>query len=213
MRELGLLLAMFILFPSYCSAMDKWLPVAIEQFNRLTTYRVTMRSYGPSEQVIRYRYKKPGYVRIDFVKPHEGATLVYRPDTGKVELRPFAFASFLTFTLSPDDGLVHSPSGHRVDQSDLGALLRRALQLAVKGSSNVLREEIVHKRAAVVLEIDGGAHVSDDGVGRYLLWMDKELRLPVIVESYDIENRLIEGLFLDNLEMNPELGDVFRLSK
>ena len=67
---------------------------------------------------------------MDFVKPHKGAALVYRPHTGKVQLSPFGFGKFLILTMKPTAKLMLSPSGHRVDESDIGALLENAQSLA-----------------------------------------------------------------------------------
>jgi outer membrane lipoprotein-sorting protein len=170
-----------------------------------------MRSYGKAEQVINYRYQKPGYVRMTFVTPHKGAELVYRPDTGKVRLRPFTFIKSFVLTMEPTAKLVLSPSGHRIDESDIGALLKKAEDLAQQGSLKVLREETIEQSTMIVLEITGDDDVLVDGVHRYLLWIDKKLKLPRIVESYDNENQFIEGLSLENLIINPELAENFLL--
>jgi outer membrane lipoprotein-sorting protein len=182
-----------------------------EEFQSLTSYSTTLRSFGNSDHIIRYRYKKPGYVRMDFVKPHKGAALVYRPDTGKVQLRPFGFSKFLKLTMQPTAKLVLSPSGHRVDESDIGVLLENALKLADQGSVKVLREEIRHEIPMLVVKITGETGTSVDGVHSYLIWIDKDLKLPRVVESYDNKKLLIEGLFLDELRVNPAFGDIFNL--
>ncbi|MCW8858276.1 MAG: DUF1571 domain-containing protein [Deltaproteobacteria bacterium] len=199
------------LFLSPAMAADNLLQQADEQFQAISTYATTLRSYGESEQIITYRYKKPGYVRMDFVKPHKGAALVYRPDTGKVQLRPFGFSKSLTLTMKPTAKLVRSPTGRRVDKSDIGVLLKNAQQLAQFGSLNVLREETVRHNDMVVLEITGKEAFLVDGVHRYLLWLDKRLKLPRIVESYDNDNQLIEGLFLDDLSINLNFAEIFSL--
>ncbi len=205
------LILIFWLFLSPAMAADSLLKQADEKFQAISSYAATLRSYGEAEQIISYRYKKPGYVRMDFVKPHKGAALVYRPDTGKVQLRPFAFSKSLTFTMQPTAKLVRSPTGRRVDESDIGVLLKNAQKLAQFGSLNVLREETVHQNTMVVLEIIGKENVLVDGVHRYLLWLDKNLKLPRVVESYDDENRLIEGLFLDDLSINLNFAEIFTL--
>jgi outer membrane lipoprotein-sorting protein len=196
---------------STAMASDDILQQAVNQFQAITSYSTTMRSYGKEEHIINYRYKKPGYVRMDFVKPHKGAALVYQPTTGKVQLRPFGFSKWLTLTMKPTAKLVRSPSGHRVDESDIGVLLNNAQKLAQQGSLKVLREETRQQTSMVVLEIIGKESMLVDGVHRYLLWMDKKLKLPRIVESYNNEDQLIESLFLDDLTINPEFAEIFDL--
>lgn len=205
------LVFIFLMSLSTAMASENMLQQAVSQFQAITGYSTTMRSYGNAEQIINYRYQKPGYVRMDFVTPHKGAALVYRPDTGKVQLRPFGFIKPLTLTMEPTSKLVRSPSGHRVDESDIGVLLKKAQELAQQGSLEVLREETIQQTTMVVLEITGEENVLVDGVHRYLLWMDKKLKLPRIVESYNNEDQLIEGLSLEDLTLNPEFAEIFLL--
>ena len=205
------LVLLFWLFISPAIAADNLLQQADEQFQAISSYAATLRSYGEAEQIIIYRYKKPGYVRIDFVKPHKGVALVYRPDTGKVQLRPFGFSKLLTFSMKPTAKLVRSPAGRRVDESDIGVLLKNAQKLAQFGSLKVLREETVHQNTMIVLEITGKENVLVDGVHRYLLWLDSRLKLPRVVESYDNKNQLIEGLFIDDLIINLNFAEIFTL--
>jgi len=205
------LLLIFLMSLAPAMASESILDQAVEQFQAITSYSTTMRSSGKAEHIINYRYKKPGYVRMDFIKPHKGAALAYRPETGKVQLRPFGFIKSMVLTMEPTSKLVLSPSGHRVDESDIGVLLKNAQNLAEQGSLEILREETMQQTAMVVLEIIGEENVLVDGVHRYVLWLDKKLKLPRIVESYDSENQLIESLFLDDLILNPEFAEIFDL--
>lgn len=205
------LILLFLLLHSPVAAADNLLQQAVDQFAAITSYSATMRSYGEDEQIIKYRYLKPGFVRMDFVTPHKGAALVYRPDTGKVQLRPFGFIDSLTLTMEPTSKMVKSPSGHRVDESSLGFLLENAHELSLQGSMTVLGEEVRLQTTMVVLEITGDDNVLVNGVHRYLLWLDKTLKLPRIVESYDGEEQLIEGLFLEDMILNPDFTEIFTL--
>jgi len=210
MRTLSCLL-IFLISLAPAMASESLLLQAAEEFQSITSYSATLRSFGNSDHIISYRYQKPGYVRMDFVKPHKGAALVYRPDTGKVQLRPFGFSKFLKLTMKPSAKLILSPSGHRVDESDLGVLLENAQRLAQQGSVEILLEEIKHETPMLVVKITGDPEILIDGVHSYLLWMDKSLKLPRIVEAYDDQEQLIEGLFIDDLRINPVFGDIFDL--
>lgn len=210
MRTLSCLL-IFLLSLAPVVASGNVLLQAIEEFRSITSYSATLRSFGPSDHIISYRYQKPGYVRMDFVRPHKGAALVYRPDTGKVQLRPFGFSKFLKLTMKPTAKLVLSPTGHRVDESDLGTLLENAQRLAKQGSIEILREEIKYETPMFVVKITGDAEALVEGIHSYLLWIDKDLKLPRIVESYDDQDQLIEGLLIDELRINPVFGEIFDL--
>lgn len=205
------LLCLFLLTFSSAAASDNILQQAVDQFQSITSYSTTMHTYGESKQVIDYCYQKPGYVRMDFVTPHKGAVLIFRPDSGKVKLRPFGFIKSLTLSMEPTAKLVRSPSGHRIDESDIGVLLENAQKLVRQGSIEILREETLEGTATVVLQITGAEDKVASGVHRYVLWIDKQLKLPRKVESFDTNNRLIEGLSLENLVLNPDLTDYFAM--
>jgi len=205
------LLFFLVAFWSQGFAAENVLQEAIQTFDALSSYTVTMRSYGKAEQIIHYRYQKPGFVRMDFIKPHKGAVLVYRPDTGKVQLRPFGIMKPLVLTLKPTARLVRSPSGHRADESDLGVLLQNANRLAEQGTLRWLREEERLGLSMDVYEIIGHPDVQVGDVHRYLLWLGQTLPLPRVVESYDTNNQLLEGLILEDLVLNPDVSGEFQL--
>ena len=75
---------------------------AIEHYQTVESYRVTIRSFhSGGDENIHYYYKKPGFVRMEFVHPHAGAVLVYNPNTRRVRLRPFGTGHFPELELSP----------------------------------------------------------------------------------------------------------------
>lgn len=184
---------------------------AIAQYQTVESYQVTLKSSsGNSEsEVIHYFYKRPGFVRMEFVQPFEGAVLVYSPSTKEVRLRPFGGLRFPVFTLSPESRLVRSSSGHRVDRSDVGALLQNVKALQKLGATEVLGEELVEGRQALHVAIVGRDNFSVEGVCRYDLWLETSTFWPLKVSSYDAKNMLIETVVMDDLQINPVFSDVF----
>ena len=71
-----------------------------------------------------YTFKKPNQLRIDMQSPQPGTVLVYPDKQGKVTLRPGGWTGFVTLHLAPDNSMLASGSGQRIDQSDFGLLLR-----------------------------------------------------------------------------------------
>ncbi len=49
---------------------------------------------------------------------------------------------FPRLTLSPDSRMIQSPPGHRVDQSDIGALLVNVREVQRHGDTRVVGDEI-----------------------------------------------------------------------
>lgn len=183
--------------------------IAIENYKGVESYSVTLRSVDDEDfsEIIRYYYKKPGFVRMELIKPHKGAILIYSPFTR--EVRPFSFWKSFVLTLSPDNRLVKSSRGHRIDASDIGELLRTVKKLQDKGKTKILKEEVVEGKLTMLVSIEGEDDFTVDGVHRYLLWLDKMSFLPLKVSSFDISGNLIEEVLMDDLIINLRLDDSF----
>lgn len=188
------------------SAIDP-IDAAIERYRAVASYQVTLRSsHGDESDVIRFSYKRPGFVRMDFVQPHEGAVLIYSPLTNDVRLWPFG-ERFFSLTLSPENRLVQSPTGQRVDRSDIGALLDNVKSLQRKGGTTVLGEEMVGGRKTMRLAISAAGDRVAGNVRQYELWLDSATLLPLKVVSRDANNEIIETVVMDDLQINVTLPD------
>src|SRR4030065_967417 len=118
------------------------LPAAIEHYQPVDSYRVTIRSFHTGgEEHIRYYFRKPGFVRMEFIRPHDGAVLVYNPATQRVRLWPFVAGRFPELNLSPGNLLIRSSRGQHVDRSDVGALFENVRTLQQSGNTEVSGEE------------------------------------------------------------------------
>ena len=198
-----------ILFLLAASAMsDDSVSKAIKSYEKLSTYSVTLRSKrSSSSQIIRYYYKKPGFVLMEFVKPHRGAVLVYNPETKEARLWPFSAMNSFFITLSPDSRLIKSPTGHTVDKSDIGELLTIAKRLQDNGKAEVLRIEGVAGRKANLIEIEGDGDFTVDGIHRYHLWLEQKTSLPLKASSFDLEGNLLEEVLMEDLEVDVKLDE------
>jgi outer membrane lipoprotein-sorting protein len=174
------------------------------RFGALANYELTLRSTpaGGEPVEVSYCYRKPGFIRMDFIRPHAGATLSYSPETGKVLLWPFGFHTFPRLALSPDHPLIQGPHGHRVDRSDLGALLANVRELQRGGDSHLAGDDTIGSRRAAHLIVTGvPGHVAA-GVFRYQLWLDAATGLPIKVTSDDERGELIETVLMDDLRID-----------
>ena len=180
---------------------------AIERYRAVDSYQVTLRSLrGEESDVIRFAYKRPGFVRMDFVQPHEGAVLIYSPLTKVVRLWPFG-EGFFSLTLSPENSLVRSPTGQRVDRSDIGALLDNVKSLQRKGETTVLGQEMVGGRKAMRLTVSATGDLVVGNVRQYELWLDSATLLPLKVVSRNANNEIIETVVMDDLRINVKMPD------
>jgi outer membrane lipoprotein-sorting protein len=182
---------------------------AIENYEKIESYSVTLRSRKNSsvDEEIRYYYKRPGYVRMEFITPHKGAVLVYNPLTKKVKLRPFDFLKFFVLTLDPDESLISSSRGHTVDESDIGSLLQAVKKLGSNGKTETVREEVVGGKTVLIVSVEGeGDFTVEKGIHEYHLWLDKKTFLPLRAIAYDLQGRLLEEVMMDDLIINIKLS-------
>jgi hypothetical protein len=99
-------------------------------YAKVSTYQTEMEvreyrkgKYLESKRFL-YTFKKPNQLRIDMQYPQPGTVLVYPDKQGKVTLRPGGWTGIVTLHLAPDNSMLASDSGARIDQSDIGLLLR-----------------------------------------------------------------------------------------
>ncbi|MCP4116610.1 MAG: hypothetical protein GY737_14615 [Desulfobacteraceae bacterium] len=170
-----------------------------ERFNDLTNYTALLDSEGEnSRNRVLYTYKKPGFIQMDFIRPHRGARLIFDPTKNRVTLRPFS-TRLITLDLSPDNRLITAPRGHTVDQSDLGALIRPAKNCAKKGRVTTLPPELVEGLPCPRLMIECAQKT-------YILWIHPRLRLPIKIQKI-FSGGTRETVFLRTLAVDVPLDD------
>jgi hypothetical protein len=179
---------------------------ALKIYEKITAYQVTLRSkVDDLSEEMRYYYKS-GRVRMEFIKPHNGAVLTYNPLKKEARLKPLGLIHHAV-TLGPESGLIRSSGGHKINESDIGSLLRVVVKLQSNGKTDRVREEDIAGRPAVLVRVRGNKDYTVYGIHRYDLWLDKEMHLPLKVVSYDLIGELIEEVLMDDLEINLDLPD------
>lgn len=186
-------------------AENSLLAQAYEAFGSIESYSVTLRSEGEGgKETIKYWYKAPGFVRMEFIEPHKGAVLVYDPDKKLVRLKPFRFG--FVMALQPESRLVRSKRGHTVDESDIGDLLESALRIKETGSERIIGKTEISGRSATIIRIEGQ---EIEGITGYDLWIDDGLKLPVKAIAYGPGNKVIEEVLMNDLKLNIVLKEDF----
>lgn len=180
--------------------------VAMDRYRAVESYQVTLKSSAAGEsEIIRYSYKKPGFVRMDFERPHRGAVLVYNPPTKQVRLWPFGL-KFFALTLSPENRLVQSRTGQRVDRSDVGALWQNVKTLKDNGEARVLGHETVNGAQTLRISVTGRENFVVDNVHRFDIWLEEKTSFPAKIVSRSADGELIETVLFEDLKVNPELA-------
>ncbi|MES1982964.1 MAG: DUF1571 domain-containing protein [Pseudomonadota bacterium] len=185
---------------------------AVDYYRDVAAYSVRVKSTSNSKtEIMRYYFRKPGHVRMELVQPFGGAVLIYDPLKKRARLWPFGHQSFPSMMLNPDNQLIRSSTGHRVDQSDVGFLFRNVQELQQHGKTQVGETEQMNGKTAVHLTVEGDARISVDHVHRYQLWLDQETGFPLKVTSSDLSNKLIETVEMDDIQINPTFAPDFFL--
>ena len=178
--------------------------LAQQRFDEMQSYQLVMRSSSATQEskIIRYSYKKPGYVRMDFTQPHAGAVLIYNPVSAKVTLWPFGLGTLPVLTLSPTNSLIQDERGHRVDRSDIGVLLGNIRRLQHEGTTTTFGVENLSGHSVTHISVVGPGTMVVEGVHRYDVWLDNFHKLPVKVMSYTPEGKLLETVLMDAMIVN-----------
>jgi outer membrane lipoprotein-sorting protein len=183
---------------------------AAEHYQTVAAYQVMVKSSsGDKTEIIRYYFRKPGYVRMEFIKPFRGAVLIYDPVERQARLWPFGYGTFPALTLSPENFLIRSPTGQRIDRSDVGVLYRNVQALQEHGKTEVAEAETAGGKETVHVTVEGEGDFSVGTVHRYQLWLDRQTGFPVKGASYDVAGRLIEVVEMEELQVNPAFPDGF----
>lgn len=185
---------------------DNPVAIALRNYRNITTYQVTLRSKSHNFfEEIRYYYKS-AHIRMEFIKPIPGVVLTYNPIKKEVRLRAFSFTNHVV-TLSPDDDMIQSSAGHKVDQSDIGSLLAIVANLQSNGKTYVMGDESLSGRQSVHVRVTGNEECTICGIHQYDLWLDKKTYLPLKIVSYDLREGIIEEVLMDDLEIDLDLPD------
>lgn len=178
---------------------------AIDIYRNTIAYQVTLRSISRGKtEIIRYYFKKPGYVRMEFVTPFSGAVLVYSPISKQAKLWPFGYRSFPGFTISPDNSLIQSSAGQRVDRSDVGVLYQNVKLLQDRGRTDLVAVEAINGQDSLHISVEGDQGFTVGTVARYQLWLDQTTGFPLKVLSQDARGQPIETVGMEGLKIDPE---------
>lgn len=169
-------------------------------------------------QTIRLSFRKPFDVRMDWLneRGESDQTAVYRAgaNDGKVLARRKGLAGGLmgTLRLDPNESLALEDSRHPVTEVGLGKLIERAQRDATDAhiASRFVGEEALDGRPAYEFEFASKDNEPVSGLPdarRALIWVDRELKLPVKLELYDAANALVERHRFKDVRVNVKLTD------
>jgi Protein of unknown function (DUF1571) len=169
-------------------------------------------------QTIHLSFRKPLDVRLEWLNDQGNVdqTAVYRQgfNDGKVLARQSGLVGTLagTLRLDPNESLALADSRHPITAVGLGKIIDRAQHDAVNPrlTSHFAGEETLDGLPAYKFEFTAGGNEvvgGLDGARKALIWIDRELKLPVKLELYDAANTLMERHRFKQVRINRKLGD------
>jgi outer membrane lipoprotein-sorting protein len=126
-----------------------------------------------------YTFKKPKWIRLDLLSSHPRMILVYPDRNGKVLMRLPGLLPVFTFHLMLDDPRLEAPSGQRIDQTDLGLLIkniRHSLTDQRRGPVSISED-----KDTIQIQVLANDHFREGVETTYRFLISKELWLPVEV--------------------------------
>ncbi len=154
-----------------------------------------------------YTFKKPNHVRIDMAIPYPGMILVYPDDDGKVAVKPGGWAGFLKLHLSLDSPLLRSSAGQRIDQTDLGLLIRNIAHSLTDRRRGEIK--VAEQDGRVLIEVLAEDHFLAGVVTLYRFSIDKAHWLPVGVEELTPDGIPKRKVIFRNLRASTGVQDGF----
>jgi outer membrane lipoprotein-sorting protein len=152
-----------------------------------------------------YTFRKPNHIRVDLESPNRGTTLVYPDKDGRVLVKPGGLLGFLKLHLSPDSPRLRTPSGQRIDQSDLGLLIENIAHSV--GDRRRGPPEVVDRDGRTVIEVLADDHFLPGVVTLYRFTVDGASWLPVEVHESTPEGLLKRHICFRDLETSVSVPD------
>ncbi len=182
-------------------------------FQRVMDYQAQVESTVQREdgslktKRVLYTFKKPHRIRLDFESPNRGMVLIYPDKNGKAVIRPPGWARIFTFRFAPDNFLLQASLGQRIDQTDLGLLIRNIAHSLRDGRRGEV--EVKEGNEYVWITVIADDHFRENVVTRYGFTIDTKLWLPIEVGESLPDGKLERKVFFRNLRVNIGVPDSF----
>lgn len=175
---------------------------AAEYIESLSSYsykltNVTFRDGKKKNNVMRYSYKEPLTVRIEWLNPKRLRGQLAAFKDNKMRVVP----AWLPFSVpvDPDSDLGHGDANYPIYSSSLGALMQQVIGDLPK-ATRVFPVERTDD--AVVYEI-----IND--TNKALIKIDRNTNLPLYIEQFTRDGTLIDGGYFEEFSPNPTYPDDF----
>ena len=164
---------------------------------------------GMEDQRYRFKFyfKKVKRIRVDFLQPHPGLTIIYKDEETEATVIPFRSLPALRLRLSVDSPLMKTLAGQRINQTDMGYFIDFVLKnLKKERQKEKTFYEDEQRFEFVLWALD---YIAGKSLEKYRISISKQFWLPIRIERYSPEGKLLEVSDIKNYVLNAHLEDSF----
>jgi outer membrane lipoprotein-sorting protein len=184
---------------------------AVEEINDfISETEVVYFQNGKENQ--RYRltffFKKESKFRVNFSHPFKGVTVFYKGGDEKLTVKPIKFLP-LKLRFSIDNSMVKTPSGQRIDQTDVQYFIR----FLFKNREGISENEHAFNEDTKWIELVFCAkdYIEGKSLEKYRVAVSKKNWFPIRIERYTFDGAPIEIIYFKKYTLNASLEDSFFL--
>jgi outer membrane lipoprotein-sorting protein len=154
---------------------------------------------------LKFYFKRKKKIRIDFSYPYSSLTLLYHDGDKEATVIPLRFMPSVKFRLSIDNPMIKTFAGQRIDQTDMEYFVDfmwKNLKRVKQGE-----DELYEDGEQVTFLFWAKDYVEEKSDEKYRISISKKYWLPVRIERYNLEDKLLEKSEFTNYTINTKLKD------
>ncbi len=157
----------------------------------------------------KFYFKKEKKIRVDFSHPHPGLTILYNDDDKDAIVIPFRTLPAFRFRLAIDNPLMKTLTGQRINQTDM----RYFIDFIFKNLKKVEQKmnDFYEDEGRVKFLFWALDYIQDKFPEKYRISVSKDHWVPVRIERYSLEDKLLEDSDIKGYAFNSRLEDKFFL--
>jgi outer membrane lipoprotein-sorting protein len=153
----------------------------------------------------KFYFKRKKKIRVDFEEPYPGTIVIYSGGKEQATVIPFGFIPKLKFNLSLKNPMLKTPSGQRLDQTDMGYFIDFVFRSLKKMGQE--EDEFWEESEKTTFFLNALDHINQEKMARYRIVILKKNWLPIEIERYELDGTPVESMQIRNYSINTHLDD------
>jgi outer membrane lipoprotein-sorting protein len=168
-------------------------------------YRGGQHGTGYERYRFKFYFKRNKKIRVDFSEPYPGTIVIYNEGKEGATVIPFGFMPGLKFNLSLKNPMVKTPSGQRLDQTDMGYFIDFVFRSLKKIEQK--DGELGEESEKITFSLNALDHINREKLEKYRIVISKKNWLPIGIERYKLDGTPVESMRIRNYSINTQLDD------